>query len=250
MSEPGAARARPATGVVPWGVPVLFDIDGTLLRTDQARYLVALRTLLHAAYGLDPAAFPDPAAPHGKTDLGILHDVLRTAFDGRPPPGPPPEHAILLLPLFYPHPVSPAAAVLPGARRALRAVRRAGHPLGLLTGNVEALAWAKLRRHGLHAFFHFGAFGDQAGDRRALVRPALRAAQAVYGVAFPPAHAIVVGDTPSDIRCARANGARCVAVALPNGAFEREALRAEEPDALVTDLGTIPAAIAALRERM
>jgi phosphoglycolate phosphatase len=86
--------------------------------------------------------------------------------------------------------------------------------LGLLTGNYEAVARLKLARAGIGSYFSsgHGAFGSDAEDRASLPPIARRRAGDV-GRPHPRDKTIVIGDTPRDIACARADEVRCVAVA-------------------------------------
>ncbi|MFN7979865.1 MAG: haloacid dehalogenase-like hydrolase [Vicinamibacterales bacterium] len=111
--------------------------------------------------------------------------------------------------------------------------------LALLTGNYRDGARIKLSHFGLWNRFAWGAFGDEHAERGALARAAVDAAPA-QGVTIADArHAVVIGDTPFDIACARAAGASVVAVAT--GGHSREELAAHEPDLLVDDLTDIDA---------
>jgi phosphoglycolate phosphatase-like HAD superfamily hydrolase len=85
--------------------------------------------------------------------------------------------------------------------------------LGLLTGNVRAGAMRKLGPYGLWAFFAAGGFGDEHADRDDVARAAVRSVERHLGRAVNPADVWVIGDTPLDVRCARAIGATAVAVA-------------------------------------
>ena len=91
---------------------------------------------------------------------------------------------------------------------------RDGVQLALLTGNYEPVAHLKLARAGIGKWFPSGqgAFGSDSEDRTALPAIARRRA-ARAGVPYPREHTIVIGDTPRDIACARADGVRCFAVA-------------------------------------
>ncbi len=88
--------------------------------------------------------------------------------------------------------------------------RSSGHPhlhVALLTGNYRDAAVIKLTYFDLWNHFAWGAFSDDAGDRNALV-PIARERAKSFGV--PDAareRAIVIGDTPDDVNCARAAGA-------------------------------------------
>jgi len=123
---------------------------------------------------------------------------------------------------------------------------RTGLHLALLTGNYAAGARIKLHHFGLWTHFDWGAFGDDHAERGALARAALARA-ASRGVRLRSSRdAIVVGDTPLDIACARAAGARAVAVAT--GAHGLDELRACKPDLALpdlTDLDTLERFVAA-----
>ena len=94
--------------------------------------------------------------------------------------------------------------------------------LSLVTGNYEPVARHKLRRAGIGSYFATGqgGFGSDSEDRTVLPGVARRRAGRA-GVAHPPQDTVVVGDTPRDIACARADGVRCLAVTTgPYGADE------------------------------
>jgi phosphoglycolate phosphatase-like HAD superfamily hydrolase len=97
----------------------------------------------------------------------------------------------------------------------------------LLTGNTEAGGRAKLRYYGLDEYFAVGAFADGTTDRVAIARKGLTLAAQTLGSALEPGRAFVVGDTPHDIRCARAIGVRAVAVAT--GTYTTAQLGEHEP---------------------
>jgi phosphoglycolate phosphatase-like HAD superfamily hydrolase len=119
--------------------------------------------------------------------------------------------------------------------------------MGLLTGNFQAGAQIKLGHYRLHQFFPFGGFGDRHLCRNAVAQ---EAAQAARGHLGPPNGACdfwVIGDTPLDIRCARAIGARAVAVAT--GWHTLEQLAAEQPDDLLPDLEHFSSLLERIRSR-
>ncbi len=95
---------------------------------------------------------------------------------------------------------------------------RDGATLGLVTGNFEPIARLKLERAGIGRWFPpgIGGFGSDSEDRAALPGIARRRAGRLgggrAGIQVPRAQTIVIGDTPRDIACARADGVRCVAV--------------------------------------
>jgi phosphoglycolate phosphatase len=191
-------------------VLILFDIDGTLLLGTPLAHTAALARALGDVYGV-PADVADVVAvgPSGRTDQEIARLVLRER-------GVPDADVTAGLGAWmaraaevYPQIDAdhPGPAVAPGAAEALSRVAAGPAATALLTGNLEPIAHAKMARAGLSGWFDRGrgAFGSDHERREALV-PIAVAREAA------PVPAVVVGDTPRDIACARAAGARCVAV--------------------------------------
>ncbi|HET9443314.1 MAG TPA: HAD hydrolase-like protein, partial [Acidimicrobiales bacterium] len=85
-----------------------------------------------------------------------------------------------------------------------------------------------------------GAYGSDDADREKLVPIALRRAAERHGIDPRPEDVWVVGDTPRDLACARAGGARCLLVGTGN--FGVDELRRMEPDAALADLSDTEAA--------
>jgi phosphoglycolate phosphatase-like HAD superfamily hydrolase len=93
---------------------------------------------------------------------------------------------------------------------------------------VERGAKLKLEHYGLWHFFEFGAFADDHHDRNELGAFARQRAREKHGIEFQSAAIDVIGDTPHDIACGRAIGARTIAVAT--GSFSHEQLALSRPD--------------------
>lgn len=214
----------------------LFDIDGTLVDTGGA----GLRSLQEAArscYGGDGPAL-DLA---GSTDSGVVAGILRH-FGREPEPAD--------LEAFFPvylrrlewnllHGGFPGR-VLPGVISLLdRLAERPDTWVGLLTGNIAGGAAIKTRHYRIDRHFSFGAYGCDHADRNRLGPVALERAAASTGRDFEAAETLVIGDTPKDIRCARAFGARCLAVAT--GVFSAAELRQAGAEQVVESLDEIPA---------
>lgn len=104
---------------------------------------------------------------------------------------------------------------------------------GLVTGNLTRIGWKKMERAGLRRYLRYGAFAELARDRAGLVRIAVREARR-NGWIDAGSPVALVGDHPNDIRAARENGVRAVAVAT--GVVGAEELAAHSPDVLVADL--------------
>src|SRR5215813_11263349 len=136
----------------------------------------------------------------------------------------------------------PRYGVMPGVR-ALLAALTAHHEafVGLLTGNYETGAQLKLEHFDLWRYFRCGAFGDGAADRNRLVQKALARVAASGGPAFESSDAVVIGDTPLDVACAKAGGARLIAVATGNHSVDQ--LRAAGADVVFEDLSDTAAVV-------
>lgn len=214
---------------------LLFDIDGTLLTTGGAGER-GFGEAFHEAFGIhDDLATINFA---GATDTLIT----RMLFDKHGLPETPGNHArfkTAYLPRLAANVSLLPGRVMPGIVELLPALRERPEEfaLGLLTGNYEAAARIKLERYGLAAFFPFGAFADDSHDRDLLGPVALRRARERFGsraFADPARDVLILGDTPRDIACARACGARVLAVAT--GRHPREDLAGYSPDFLFDTL--------------
>jgi phosphoglycolate phosphatase-like HAD superfamily hydrolase len=205
-------------------VLVLIDIDGTLLIGAPLAHTAALAAAAEDVYGV-PVAAEDIRAigPAGRTDreiarlvlgrAGLADEVVVAGLDRWV------ARASDIYPAFEPGFPPPRRA--PGAPEALARLRAAGASLALLTGNLEPIAHAKMAAAGLGGWFARGrgAFGSDHERRDALVPIALSREAGSPEV-------VVVGDTPRDIACARAGGARCVA--LTTGPHDAAALAAAD----------------------
>ncbi|MBL9174010.1 MAG: haloacid dehalogenase-like hydrolase [Verrucomicrobiales bacterium] len=190
---------------------VLFDIDGTLIRTGGAG-VKAFGRAARLLYGVE-----DPTRGirfHGRTDRSIVREFLTThGFSSTDPDCERflDAYGFLLDEEMRHH----AGEICPGVGELIEGLRGWGDApvLGLLTGNIRLGAGLKLRPHGLAESFVLGAFGDDHHDRNELARIALDRGSAFLGRPIAGESVVVIGDTRADIECARAIGARCVAVA-------------------------------------
>jgi phosphoglycolate phosphatase len=136
--------------------------------------------------------------------------------------------------------------VMPGVRELLDVLAsRPDNYIALLTGNYEAAAHLKLEHFGLWRYFRCGAYGDEAHDRNTLLAEALQRVKACGGPAVSPSQALVIGDTPFDIECAAAGGARSLAVAT--GGHDAEKLRAAGANVVFETLADTDAVLDAIK---
>jgi phosphoglycolate phosphatase-like HAD superfamily hydrolase len=210
---------------------LLWDIDGTLLDSRGAGML-ALGAALHNAFGITDLLENIEYA--GKTDGWIMRQIF--AKVGLPATEENFARYIHSYIAVLPEEMARRRArVLPGVRDLLETTAgRSDFAQGLLTGNVRRGAEVKLRYHGLWQRFPFGAFGDDSEFRNELGPHALRRAREHHGVDFAPERVWIIGDTGHDVECARAIGARALAVAT--GLHSADELSAHRPDAVLPDL--------------
>ncbi len=209
----------------------LFDIDGTLVDTGGAG-IAALEQANREIFG-EAGPVLDLA---GATDLGIvfgLYEYFAIEATG--------ERVRDYLSCYQQRLEwnlehgGFSGRVLDGVCELLNALAARDHStVGLLTGNCEGGAATKVRHYGLDSYFAFGAYGCDHHDRNELGPIAMERATAHASRAFHPAETWVIGDTPKDIACAKAIGARCLAVAT--GRFNTNELASYGADVVVETL--------------
>jgi phosphoglycolate phosphatase len=212
---------------VPRSFLLLFDIDGTLVSGATDAHRDAMYEALRVVHSVDAnRVMRRPLDAAGRTDPELARAILLDAgisaerIDDRADAVR--EECGRAYARLCPQDLS--NTVLPGVPELLASLAaRAEVTLALLTGNYEVVARLKLARAGIGRRFPGGegAFGSDDEDRAALPRIARRRAGPV-GAPHPRERTIVIGDTPRDIACARADGVRCVAVA--SGPFSEDKL--------------------------
>jgi len=208
---------------------ILFDIDGTLIRTNGAG-MGAMGQAVVEHYGKDQ--IPEIRV-HGCTDRGIIRELftkLEIDLDA--------DHSGFLQTYFDLLKTSlkkSGGEVLPGVIELLEQLNT--HPnvaLGLLTGNAQLAAEIKLDHFGLREYFLFGGYGDDFSDRNDVAAEARQAAIECLGEKFDASKVWVIGDTLNDVRCARSINAKVIAV--ETGGDTNKILAESKPDLLIPDL--------------
>jgi len=216
---------------------VLFDVDGTLIRTGGAGMKAFARTFeseFKAVDGFERLKFA------GRTDVGLVKEFF--SFHRIEPT---PEN----LRRFFDHYVfwldhllkESTGEVCAGVWDLIQGFQALPQPplLGLLTGNIRLGAEIKLRHFDLWEVFQTGAFGDEDEDRGRIAATALERGSRILGTRLRGEEVLVIGDTPLDIHCGRVIGAKVLAVA--SGGADLAELERHQPDWAIPDLRAITA---------
>ena len=213
---------------------VLFDIDGTLVKSGDKKLRKRFDHAFKSIYGVDHEVRWD--MHEGAIDRQLFLEEMM--FCGI-------AESVILERLADAYEAAYeyfhdnvdwkeyAAYELPHARDLLQVLWEQSH-MGVLTGNYAKLGWLKLEIINMKQFFPFGLFGNEAGKRTELAAQALPRATQHFGVEFAPRDIIIIGDTTRDIDCAREIGARVIATAT--GRISYEDLVQANPDLAVHDL--------------
>ncbi len=222
---------------------LLFDIDGTLITSGGAGEW-ALKDAMKERFGVEEDLQGILLA--GATDAKIARELL--AKHGIEASA---ENVAALLDEYLQHLAGRMSRhdgrLLPGIVPVLEALEK--HPeavLALLTGNLTRGAEIKLTHYGVWNFFEFGAFADDHHDRNELGKFARARAIERHGIEFPPERIYVIGDTPRDIECGRAIGAKTVAIAT--GCYSVPELAEHAPDFLFEDFSDTQRVLGCLLE--
>jgi phosphoglycolate phosphatase len=216
---------------------VLFDIDGTLVHTGGAGVKAFARTF---ATEFRMADHFERLKFAGRTDYSLVRE-----FFGLNEIAPTPEtfnrffdrYAFWLDHILR----DSKTALCPGVWEFIRELQALPQAplLGLLTGNVRLGAEIKLRHFNLWEVFQTGGFANDHEDRDQIAAVALQRGCRILGQDLRGDEVLVIGDTPLDIRCARAIGAKALAVAT--GGATLEELKMRQPDWAIPDLRAITA---------
>jgi phosphoglycolate phosphatase-like HAD superfamily hydrolase len=224
---------------------VLFDIDGTLLRSGGIGRLAMERAL--------QGVFGSPGSSEyrydGKTDRQIVRDLMRLEGFGDD------EIDVQMDELLVAY-VSELEQELASGHRTVLLLDGVAElldeldkdervVLGLLTGNIHQGARAKLTAAGIDPTrFRVTAFGSDNEFRPELPAVAQRRASQLLGADIQGNRVIIIGDTPADIQCGEAIGARAIGVAT--GRFTVAQLSAYNPYAVFESLADTPAVLSSI----
>lgn len=214
---------------------MVWDVDGTLIPAD----LRWLRRAIARTYELAESAVVFPAAKvHGYTDESIVVDTAISSGveRGTAEAGVPRFHDLISQVMADGRDeLARDQPAYPGAQETIRALHDAGFIQTVLTGNLRSAAEIKLSTAGLDDYLdlRIGGFGSDARDRFDLPAVVEQRFSAVYGRPLEASSAVIIGDAPNDIACARHAGFRVIVVAHR---VTRQELAQHQPDAILDSL--------------
>jgi len=215
---------------------VLWDVDGTLVRAGGHG-----RHAFEEAFERVVGRTPEPVEYAGRTD----RQIALTMLEGRHEHLPRVLEELGVALELRKEQLRAEGNAYPGVAEVLERLHGRDDVIqSLLTGNIQANAVIKVSAFGLDRWLDFevGAYGSDPHEERSdLVAVARTRAATKYA---EPTGAVLVGDTPLDVRAAREAGARAVAVAT--GFADPELLRASEPDAYLEDFSDTDAVVEAI----
>jgi phosphoglycolate phosphatase len=215
------------------GILTLFDIDGTLVQGARCHYMAFVHSV-SKFYGMEEDISGINYA--GKTDPQILREVLEL--------GGIPEKIIndsfqdcldYMIDDYLTNVHRENIVTLDGVNKLLNQLKNENVLLGLTTGNLEPIAYAKLGRAGIGGYFSFGGFGSDSPKRPCLVEKALERAREIHG--FKGDQIFIIGDTPRDVEAAKPFNILTIAVAT--GSYNTQELEKTGADFVLESLGDV-----------
>ena len=212
---------------------ILIDVDGTLV--DSVPDLAYCVDELMKALGRPPHGEAKVRNWVGNGVERLVRRALLGELDGEPPEA---DYA-RAYPIFielYARNTSTRSRLYPGIREGLDWLKGHGYPLGCVTNKAAQFTLPLLADLGVRDYFGIVVAGDTLPVKKPDPAPLLHAARH-FGVA--PADALMVGDSVSDVKAARAAGFQIVCMSY--GYNHGVDVRTASPDAVIDALTELPA---------
>jgi phosphoglycolate phosphatase len=215
---------------------IVFDLDGTLI--DTAPDLIDTLNLILAREGLPAMPFKAARRLIGGGARGMLERAL--IEEGRPATKAEMDRLFAAFIEHYAAHIADRSRPFPQLEAALDRLAANGHRLAVCTNKLEWLSRLLLTTMNLTRYFAAicgqDTFGVMKPDPEILRQTILRAGGA-------PADAVMIGDSGTDVRTARAAQVPVIAVDFGYSEVPVATLR---PDRIISAYGELPAAIAAV----
>ena len=209
----------------------LFDIDKTLLRVYGAHFR-AFSSAFKKVYGIDTHI--GNIRHDGMTDQQIIIEILKNeGLSEQVIENKMGECMEAIVSFFDEDAELEKVVVMDGARELLEELQRKDVLMGLVTGNLEAIALAKVGKAGIGHYFKVGGYGSDDRDRAQLVRLAVQRAEKHFDF-DREGEVFLFGDALQDIRAGKEAGVRTIGVTT--GIFSKEQLYEAGADSVLDDL--------------
>ena len=209
---------------------ILFDIDKTLVKSSQG-HKAAFSIAFKEVYGIDTSI--DVIQYSGMTDQQIIFDVLKLK-------GLDEEKIKSKLDLCFKKMIDAylridnnEVLILPGVNELLKALEEKKYLIGLVTGNLEAIARDKMEKLGINHLFKVGGFGDEHINRTELVKIAIKKAKSNFNFIFSN-NVYLIGDAPQDMKAAKEAGIKSIGVTT--GIYTKKQLENAAADVVLDNL--------------
>ncbi|HIQ39569.1 MAG TPA: phosphoglycolate phosphatase [Sulfurivirga caldicuralii] len=211
---------------------VLIDLDGTLI--DSVPDLTYCVDEMLKQLDMPPRAEAAVRNWVGNGVERLVRRALINALEGEP------DEALFAkaYPIFlqlYKENTSKRSQVYPGVLEGLRWLKENDYRLSCVTNKAEAFTVPLLQDKGLYDYFDVVVSGDTCSKKKPDPAPLLYAAEQM-GVS--PDHALMIGDSKSDVKAARAAGFHIFC--LPYGYNHGEDIRHYNPDVLIDSMADLP----------
>jgi phosphoglycolate phosphatase len=210
---------------------ILIDVDGTMV--DSVPDLAFCVDEMMQALGREPRGEERVRDWVGNGVERLVRRALIGQLDGEPDEADFDRAYPLFLQLYADN-TSRRSVLYPGVRAGLNYLQAAGYALGCVTNKAERFTIPLLKALGIHDQFDIVICGDTLAYSKPHPAPLLHAAEFFK---VDPSHALMVGDSISDVKAARAAGFTIACV--PYGYNHGEDIRSAEPDALIDTLADL-----------
>ena len=210
---------------------VLFDIDGTIMDWPQ-EHKDSFGVAAKKVFGLKDFKM---VGGMGWTEQQIIMESLKAVgFEEEDIKAKMPEMMDAMVEYFEREIANSKVNVLPGAIDFLKALDKEGVLMGCVTGNLEKIARAKLKKAGINKYLKLGGFGSDHISRTELAKLAIKRAEENFGFVYGK-NVYSIGDAPSDMKAGREAGAyKCIGVT--KGIHTEEQLREAGADYVFPNL--------------
>lgn len=199
---------------------ILFDIDKTLI-TNATGHKAAFSKAVKEVYGIDTTV--EIINYNGMTDPMIIIGVLKKVGLKEPE---------IMLKIkdcmkamadhFEKLKDNDQMEILDGVPELLKELDKRIFLIGLVTGNLEPIAWGKMKRFKINQYFKLGGFASDNSNRTELVKIAIKRAEENYNFKFDN-NVFLFGDTPQDVNAG--NEAGIITVGVATGIYSMEELK-------------------------